>query len=72
MDSNVPPESTLRFADALIRARKDFDLLVVPGADHGIRGPAYGYAERRTRDFFVHSLLDKEPPDHNAAATTSD
>jgi dipeptidyl aminopeptidase/acylaminoacyl peptidase len=71
MDSNVPPESTMRLADALIRARKDFDLLVVPGADHGIRGPASAYAERRLRDFFVHSLLDKEPPDHNAAEGAS-
>jgi dipeptidyl aminopeptidase/acylaminoacyl peptidase len=71
MDSNVPPESTLRFADALIRARKDFDLLVVPGADHGIRGPAFAYAERRMRDFFVHSLLDKEPPDHNGASDSN-
>jgi len=71
MDSNVPPESTLRFADALIRARKDFDLLVVPGADHGIRGPASAYAERRMRDFFVHSLLDKEPPDHNGMPSDS-
>jgi dipeptidyl aminopeptidase/acylaminoacyl peptidase len=65
MDSNVPPESTLRFVDALIRARKDFDLLVVPGANHGIRGPASAYAGRRMGDFFVHSLLDKEPPDRN-------
>ena len=71
MDSNVPPESTLRFVDALIRARKDFDFLEVPGADHGIRGPASGYADRRMRDFFVHSLLDKEPSDHNGADTTS-
>jgi dipeptidyl aminopeptidase/acylaminoacyl peptidase len=71
MDSNVPPESTMRFADALIRAKKDFDLLVVPGADHGIRGPAYTYAERRTRDFFVRTLLDKEPPDHNSMSSDS-
>jgi len=71
MDSNVPPESTLRFADALIRARKDFDMLVVPGADHGIRGPAFAYAERRTRDFFVRNLMDKEPPDHNAMDSDS-
>ncbi len=71
MDSNVPPESTMRFVDALIRARKDFDLLVVPGADHGIRGPAFGYADRRMRDFFVHALLDKEPPDHNGSDSTS-
>ncbi len=68
MDSNVPPESTLRFADALIRAKKDFDLLVVPGADHGISGPAHAYSERRTRDFFVRTLMGKEPPDHNAVA----
>jgi dipeptidyl aminopeptidase/acylaminoacyl peptidase len=71
MDSNVPPESTLRFVDALIRARKDFDLLVVPGAEHGIRGAASAYAERRMRDFFVHSLLEKEPPDHNGVASDS-
>ncbi len=71
MDSNVPPESTMRLADALIRARKDFELLVVPGADHGIRGPASAYAERRMRDFFVHSLLDKEPPEHNGMASAS-
>jgi dipeptidyl aminopeptidase/acylaminoacyl peptidase len=71
MDSNVPPESTLRFVDALIRARKDFDLLVVPGADHGIRGPAYAYAERRMQDFFVRNLMDREPPDHNAMASDS-
>jgi dipeptidyl aminopeptidase/acylaminoacyl peptidase len=71
MDSNVPPESTLRFADALIRAQKDFDLLVVPGADHGIRGPAFAYAERRMRDFFVRSLFDKEPPDRNGVASDS-
>src|SRR5437660_665346 len=32
-DHNVPPESTLRFADALIKANKDFDLLVIPGGD---------------------------------------
>jgi dipeptidyl aminopeptidase/acylaminoacyl peptidase len=65
MDSNVPPESTLRFCDALIRAKKDYDFLEVPGADHGIRGPAFAYAERRMRDFFVRNLLGKEPPDHN-------
>ncbi len=68
MDSNVPPESTMRFADALIKAGKDFDLLVVPGADHGIRGPAFAYAQRRTQDFFVRHLLQREPPDRNAAS----
>ena len=66
LDTNVPPESTLRFADALIKAGKDFDLLVVPGTDHGIRGPQSAYAQRRQQDFFVRHLLGKEPPDRNA------
>jgi dipeptidyl aminopeptidase/acylaminoacyl peptidase len=61
-DHNVPPESTLRFVDALIKAHKDFDLLVVPGADHGAASPV---TQRRTQDFFVHNLLHQEPPDRN-------
>jgi dipeptidyl aminopeptidase/acylaminoacyl peptidase len=68
-DTNVPPESTMRFADALIRAGKDFDLLVVPGADHGIRGPQSAYAQRRQHDFFVRHLLGKEPPERNGSRT---
>ncbi|MFO0950659.1 MAG: prolyl oligopeptidase family serine peptidase [Isosphaeraceae bacterium] len=63
LDTNVPPESTYRFADALIRAGKDFDLLTIPGAGHTDGGP---YGERRRRDFFVRHLHHVEPPDHNA------
>jgi len=63
LDDNVPPESTLRFADALIRAEKDFDLLVVPGGGHGAGG-AYGW--RRLQDYFVRHLHGTEPPDRNA------
>ena len=53
MDTNVPPESTLRFADALIKADKDFDLLVIPNLGHSNGGP---YGVRRTHDFFVKHL----------------
>jgi len=63
LDSNVPTESTYRLADALIKAGKDFDLVVVPGAGHGMGGP---YGERRKNDFFVRHLLGIEPPDRNA------
>lgn len=66
MDTNVPPESTLRLADALIKSGKDFDLLVLPGSDH-TGGGAYG--ERRRRDFFVRHLLGAEPPDRNLPIT---
>jgi hypothetical protein len=64
VDTNVPPESTLRVADALIRAGKDFDLVVVPNANHGMGG---AYGQRRMQDFFVRHLLRAEPPDRNAA-----
>jgi dipeptidyl aminopeptidase/acylaminoacyl peptidase len=66
MDTNVPPESTMRFADALIKAKKDFEFLVVPGADHGTRGAAFGYVQRRTQDFFVRHLKGETIPNRNA------
>jgi dipeptidyl aminopeptidase/acylaminoacyl peptidase len=65
MDTNVPPESTFRVADALVKAGKDFELLVVPGMGHS-DGGAYG--RRRTQDFFVRHLHGVEPPDRNRMA----
>jgi len=62
LDRNVPPESTYRLVDALIKAGKDFDLLVLPGKGH-TDGGAYGM--RKRRDFFVRHLLNQEPPDWN-------
>ena len=59
LDRNVDPASTMQVADALIRANKDFDLIVIPGAGHGAGGGPYG--QRRMRDFFVRSLLGVEP-----------
>jgi dipeptidyl aminopeptidase/acylaminoacyl peptidase len=61
-DTNVPPESTLRVVDALIKAGKDFDLLVVPGMGHSNGGQ---YGTRRMQDFFVRHLQGQEPPDRN-------
>jgi dipeptidyl aminopeptidase/acylaminoacyl peptidase len=62
-DTNVPPESTYRLADALIRAKKSFDFLTVPGAGHGDGGI---YGRTKKRDFFVKNLLGIDPPDRNA------
>ncbi|ANI89091.1 peptidase S9 [Arachidicoccus ginsenosidimutans] len=61
-DTNVPPESTYRVADALIKAGKAFDFLPVPGSDHTDGGP---YGRARKKDFFVRNLLNVEPPDRN-------
>ncbi|HEX6559311.1 MAG TPA: prolyl oligopeptidase family serine peptidase, partial [Longimicrobiales bacterium] len=66
MDTNVDPSSTMQFVDALIRAGKDFDLLVVPNGGHGATGPD---GIRRRNDFFVHWLLGVNPPDWNSGAT---
>ena len=62
MDNNVDPASTTQFCDALIKAGKDFDYLLVPGMLHSGGGT---YGERRRMDYFVRHLLGVEPPDWN-------
>jgi dipeptidyl aminopeptidase/acylaminoacyl peptidase len=49
----------MQVVDALIKADKDFDLLVIPGAGHGAGGSPYG--RRRIADFFVRHLHGVEP-----------
>lgn len=68
LDTNVDPSSTMQVVDALIAANKEFDLLVMPGENHGggRRGPSATYGNRKLWDFFVEHLLDAEPPDWNA------
>ena len=60
MDNNVPPYNTLLVADALIKANKEFDMLLIPNSGHGY-APA-NYVMRRRWDYFVKYLLDAEPP----------
>ncbi len=59
LDRNVDPASTMQVVNALIKADKDFDLLIVPGHDHGAGETPY--ASRRRMDFFVCHLLGVEP-----------
>lgn len=61
-DTNVPPESTYRVIDALIKAKKSFEFLAIPGMGHSEWG-AYGRTKKR--DFFVKNLLGIDPPDRN-------
>ncbi|MEO7083317.1 MAG: DPP IV N-terminal domain-containing protein [Gemmatimonadaceae bacterium] len=63
LDTNVDPSSTMQVVNALIKANKTFDLLVIPGADHTDGGP---YGQLKRDDFFVHYLLGVEPPARNA------
>jgi dipeptidyl-peptidase 4 len=61
LDGNVPPNNTLLVVDALIKANKDFDLILFPNAGHGF-GAASNYMMRRRWDYFVKHLLGAEPP----------
>ena len=61
MDDNVPPYNTNLVVDALIKANKDFDLLMFPNARHGY-GSDSMYMMRKRWDYFVKNLLNQEPP----------
>jgi len=59
-DDNVPPYNTLLVVDALIKANKDFDLLLLPNRRHGFGSEPY--MVRRRWDYFVRNLMGAEPP----------
>jgi dipeptidyl aminopeptidase/acylaminoacyl peptidase len=61
MDNNVPPYNTYLVVDALVKANKDFDLLILPNQPHGY-GADSNYMTRRRWDYFVRWLLNAEPP----------
>jgi dipeptidyl aminopeptidase/acylaminoacyl peptidase len=61
MDDNVPVENTQLVVDALVKAGKDFDLIMLPHARHGY-GVDNNYIMRRRWDYFVKNLQGAEPP----------
>lgn len=62
LDDNVDPASTIQVCDALIKAGKEFELVMLPGVKH-TGGGIFG--ERKRRDFFVKNLLGALPPQWN-------
>jgi hypothetical protein len=62
MDSNVDPASSLQVVNALVKAHKHFDMMFIPGQNHGVGILA---TEHYRDDYFVHHLLGVEPPDWN-------
>jgi dipeptidyl aminopeptidase/acylaminoacyl peptidase len=63
MDTNVDPASTMQVVNALIEANRNFELLVIPNANH-TSGGAYG--DHKRFDFFVRTLQGRVPPRWNA------
>ena len=53
LDRNVPPESTYRLVDALIKADKDFEFIMIPGMGHSDGGR---YGRKRMVEFFERTL----------------
>mgnify|MGYP004644143709 FL=1 len=62
IDDNVDPSSTYQLVNALIKANKEFEFVIIPGADHTM-GEDYG--EHKRYDFFVKNLLGVDPPKWN-------
>ena len=60
LDDNVDPASTMQLVNALIKAGKDFELVVLPGEKHTMGGV---YGEHKRYDFFVRTLMHKQAPD---------
>ena len=65
LDTNVDPSTTYQVVNALIKAGRTFDFIMLPGIDHSEGGQ---YGERRRWDFFVKALLGVEPPDRNKSS----
>jgi len=63
MDDNVDPSSTMQVVNALINAKKEFELVVLPGSNHTLGGE---YGEQKRRDFFVKTFYNQPAPDRNA------
>jgi len=61
MDDNVPPYNTYLVVEALVKANKDFDLIIFPNARHGYGASSF-YMMRRRWDYFVKNLMGAEPP----------
>ncbi len=70
LDMNVDPAVSMQVADALIRAGKDFEQMVVPNGGHGAGRSTepMRYLQRRQFDFFVRTLRGETTPDWNKLA----
>ena len=67
MDDNVHPAHTYRMIDALIKAGKNFDMLVLPGQDHGFSGAAELFFERKLWAHFAKYLLGDSSADYKSS-----
>ncbi len=61
IDENVNPSATFKLAEALIRANKEFDMLILPSQRHGYQGVYNEYFTKKKWNYFVQHLLGAKP-----------
>lgn len=61
MDENVNPSATFKLAEALIKADKEFDMLILPSQHHGYQGQHSNYFRKKRWNYFVENLLGATP-----------
>jgi len=61
IDENVNPSATFKLAENLVKADKQFDLLIFPSQRHGYTGKFADYFTKKRWNYFVEHLLGKKP-----------
>ena len=61
IDENVNPSATFKLAEALIKANKEFDMLILPSQRHGYAGIYNDYFTKKRWNYFVEHLLGQTP-----------
>ena len=61
IDENVNPSATFKLAEALIKADKQFDMLILPSQRHGYGGNHRKYFTKVRWNYFVEHLRGVEP-----------
>jgi len=61
LDDNVNISATLKLSEALVKANKEFDLLIFPSQRHGYRGKYAEYFAKKRWNYFIEHLLHKTP-----------
>jgi dipeptidyl aminopeptidase/acylaminoacyl peptidase len=61
IDENVNPSATFKLAEALIKADKEFDLLIFPSQRHGYSGVHRQYFTKKRWNYFIEHLLGAKP-----------
>lgn len=61
IDENVNPSATFKLAEALVKADKEFDMLILPSQHHGYTGKYNDYFTKKKWNYFVENLSGAKP-----------